>query len=164
MNGHPRRLRTLIILGVLVLALASLALLRWGWLQPAADQVRVEQDRRAIEQVLTDQDAAWNRGDLEGFMQGYWHSPDLTFFSGGEVRRGWDETLARYRQRYQGEGKEMGRLSFSDLSIDMVGLDAALVRGRWQVTTRKETLQGLFTLVMKRLPEGWRIVHDHTSS
>jgi beta-aspartyl-peptidase (threonine type) len=118
----------------------------------------------AVRQVLLDQQAAWNRGDLEAFMTGYWHSPDLTFFSGGGERHGWDDTLARYRERYQGEGHEMGRLTFSDLRVELLGPDAAFVRGHWQVVTSKETLGGLFTLVFKKFPEGWRIVHDHTSS
>src|SRR5262245_24945314 len=74
-------------------------------------------DQDAIRQVILDQQAAWNRGDLEAFMAGYWHSPELTFFSGGSERHGWDDTLARYRQRYQGEGREMGRLTFDDLRV-----------------------------------------------
>jgi beta-aspartyl-peptidase (threonine type) len=118
----------------------------------------------AVRQVLLDQQAAWNRGDLEGFMAGYWRSPKLTFFGGGTEKRGWDAALERYRQRYQGKGHEMGKLTFSDLNIEALGPDAAWVRGRWQVVTSKEKLGGLFTLVFKKFPEGWRIVHDHTSS
>jgi ketosteroid isomerase-like protein len=129
---------------------------------PAPEPPPTDQD--AVRQVLLDQQAAWNRGDLEAFMAGYWHSPELTFFSGGSERHGWDDTLARYRQRYQGEGREMGRLTFDDLRVDPVAPDAAYVRGRWQVVTSKETLGGLFTLVFRKFPEGWRIVHDHTSS
>jgi ketosteroid isomerase-like protein len=118
----------------------------------------------AIREVLTRQQAAWNAGKLEDFMAGYWHSPDLTFFSGKDVQRGWDATLERYRKRYQAEGREMGKLTFSELQIDVLGSDSAFVRGRWQVVTSKETLGGLFTLVFKKFPEGWRIVHDHTSA
>jgi beta-aspartyl-peptidase (threonine type) len=118
----------------------------------------------AIREVLTRQQTAWNAGKLEDFMAGYWHSPDLTFFSGKDVQRGWDATLERYRKRYQAEGRDMGKLTFSELQIEVLGSDSALVRGRWQVVTSKETLGGLFTLVFKKLPEGWRIVHDHTSA
>jgi uncharacterized protein (TIGR02246 family) len=122
-------------------------------------------DRDAIRKVLDDQDAAWNAGKLEEFMAGYWHSPELTFFSGDDARRGWDAALERYRKRYQAPGAEMGKLTFSDLEIDGLGPDTALVRGRWRLEVSKgEPPHGLFTLVMKRLPEGWRIIHDHTSA
>ncbi len=123
-----------------------------------------EAERAAIQKVLDDQDAAWNRKDLEGFMAGYWKSPELRFYSGGDVQRGWDETIARYRKRYQAEGKEMGTLTFSDLEIEVLGPDVAFARGRWQLVMEKEKPGGLFTLLLKKLPEGWRIVHDHTSA
>jgi beta-aspartyl-peptidase (threonine type) len=118
----------------------------------------------AIRRVLTDQAAAWNKGDLAGFMTGYWKSDDLTFFSGKDKTRGWEATIERYRKRYQAEGKEMGQLTFSDLAIETLGPDSGWVRGRWQLVTTKETFGGLFTLIFKKKPEGWRIVHDHTSS
>ena len=119
---------------------------------------------KAIRKVLDDQVAAWNKGDLEGFMAGYWKSDELTFFSGKEVTKGWNATLERYKKRYQSEGKEMGKLTFSELSIDVLGPEAAVVRGRWKVVTSKETLQGLFTLIFKKTADGWKIVHDHTSA
>jgi beta-aspartyl-peptidase (threonine type) len=97
-------------------------------------------------------------------MAGYGQSPELSFYSGKDKRQGWQETFDRYRKRYQGEGKEMGRVSFTELDIQMLGPDTALVRGRWKVIMSKEQPEGLFTLVMKRFPEGWRIIHDHTSS
>ncbi len=118
----------------------------------------------AIRQVLDSQVAAWNKGDLEGFMAGYWKSEKLTFFSGDKIEHGWQATYDRYRKRYQAEGREMGKLTFSELEIEMVGADTASVRGRWKLVTRKETPGGLFTLIFKKLPEGWRIVHDHTSA
>jgi beta-aspartyl-peptidase (threonine type) len=119
----------------------------------------------AIRQVITDQQAAWNRHDLEGFMSGYWNSPDLTFFSGGNIAHGWQQALDRYRKSYQGEGKEMGRLEFSDLQIQSLGDDSAFVRGRWHLTmTDGKTPHGLFTLVFRKFPDGWKIIHDHTSA
>lgn len=117
----------------------------------------------AVRAVLDDQVAAWNKGDLEGFMAGYWNSKDLTFYSGKDKRQGWKETLERYRQRYQGEGKEMGKLAFSELEITPIGADHALVKGRWHVEMKKDKLAGLFTLILRKTPDGWRIVHDHTS-
>ena len=117
----------------------------------------------AVRQVLDAQAAAWNRGDLDGFMAGYWQSPDLTFFSGSDRTAGWQATLDRYRKRYQADGKEMGRLTFSDLSVEMLGPDHALVRGRWALQLSKEAPSGLFTLLFRQTPDGWRIIHDHTS-
>jgi beta-aspartyl-peptidase (threonine type) len=107
---------------------------------------------------------AWNKGDLEGYMKGYWNSPDLTFYSGGDITSGWQPTLERYRKRYKSEGREMGKLTFSDLRIKLASSDMAWVRGRWQLKTSKDTPGGLFTLLVERRPEGWRIIHDHTSA
>jgi ketosteroid isomerase-like protein len=121
-------------------------------------------DKAAIRQVLDAQVAAWNRGDLKGFMAGYWNSPELSFSSGKDKTRGWEATYERYRKRYQSEGREMGQLSFNELEIELLGPGSAYVRGRWKLITSKEPLGGLFTLIFKKLPEGWRIVHDHTSS
>ena len=124
-----------------------------------------EQDESAIRQVLDRQTEAWNKRDLEGYMQGYRKSPDLTFYSGGTITSGWEATLARYRKRYQSEGKEMGRLDFPEEAMDLLGPDAALVRGRWRLAlSGGKEMSGLTTVILKRLPEGWRIVHDHSSA
>jgi len=118
-----------------------------------------------VEHVLHTQQEAWNRHDLEGFMAGYWNSPDLTFFSGAQERVGWQATMDRYRATYASPGHEMGKLEFSALRIEMLGADAAFVRGSWHLTMPDgKTPHGLFTLVFRRFPDGWRIVHDHTSS
>ncbi len=118
----------------------------------------------AIQKVLQQQQAAWNRHDLDGFMSGYWNSPQLTFFSTAKTS-GWRATLDRYRKTYQGEGKEMGRLEFSELQIEELGPSAAFVRGNWKLTLSDgKTPHGFFTLVFRKFPEGWKIVHDHTSS
>jgi ketosteroid isomerase-like protein len=123
-----------------------------------------EAPRDAIRRVLDDQVVAWNKRDLDGFMVGYWKSPELSFFAGGAKTLGWQATLERYRKKYQGEGKEMGKLAFSELAIDVLAPDQALVKGRWRLTLAKESPGGLFTLIMRKLPEGWRIIHDHTSA
>ena len=134
-------------------------------LQPTSlpAQEKVSGPQADIRKVLADQVTAWNKGDLTGFMAGYWNSPDLTFSTGKEQTRGWQATYARYRKRYLAEGKEMGKLTFSEIEIQTLGPESALVRGRWKLVTSKETLDGLYTLIFKKLPEGWRIVHDHTS-
>jgi ketosteroid isomerase-like protein len=123
-------------------------------------------DRKSeVEHVLRWQQAAWNRHDLEGFMAGYWNSPELTFFSGAKEKHGWQATIERYRVTYASPGHEMGQLEFSDLRIEMLGADAAFARGSWQLTMPDgKTPHGLFTLVFRRFPEGWKIVHDHTSA
>jgi beta-aspartyl-peptidase (threonine type) len=119
---------------------------------------------KGIKHLLLTQVDAWNHGNLDGFMEGYWHSPDLTFFSGETVTRGWEPTLLRYRQRYKSEGKEMGKLEFQDLTIDLLSPRSGVVRGKWQLTMSDgKQPHGLFTLILKRMPEGWKIVHDHTS-
>ena len=130
----------------------------------AAQVPEGEDAPKAIRAVLDGQVIAWNKGDLEGFVAGYWKSPDLTFYSGKTKMRGWQATLDRYRKRYQADGRAMGKLAFSELEIELLGKGHALVRGRWQLTLKTENPGGLFTLVLKKLPEGWRIVHDHTST
>ena len=120
-------------------------------------------DAADIKRVLDEQVAAWNKGDLVGFMKGYWNSKDLTFVSGTDVTRGWRETLDRYKKRYQAEGKEMGKLAFSDVEVRELAPGVALVTGKWELTLTKETVGGRYSLVFKKLADGWRIVHDHTS-
>lgn len=118
-----------------------------------------------VRALLEHQQDAWNRHDLEGFMTGYWKSEELTFFSGGSVTRGWQPTLDRYRQHYQSEGSEMGKLEFRNLRIEMLGNDSAFVRGEYHLAMSSgKTPHGIFTLIVRRLPEGWRVVHDHTSA
>lgn len=139
---------------------------------PERDSSR--QERRAdastgaengVRRLLLSQVDAWNQGKLESFMQGYWQSPDLTFFSGATITKGWEPTLLRYRRRYQAEGKEMGKLEFQLLNIDVLSEKSAVVTGQWRLTMSDgQRPHGLFTLIMKQLPDGWRIVHDHTSS
>jgi beta-aspartyl-peptidase (threonine type) len=126
--------------------------------------VRAQEEAQAIRTVLDSQVAAWNAKDLPGFMKGYWESDDLTFFSGNATTKGWKATLDRYRTRYQGEGKEMGKLAFEDLVIELLGKEHALVRGRFRLRIGDQTPTGIFTLVLRKTPAGWRIIHDHTSS
>ncbi len=122
-------------------------------------------NEKAILDVLNSQIKAWNAGDIEGFMRGYWNSTELTFFSGGTVTKGWQPTLERYRKRYQGEGREMGQLEFRELQVTVLSPDAAIARGHWHLAlSQGKEAGGLFTLIVRRKPEGWRIVHDHTSS
>jgi uncharacterized protein (TIGR02246 family) len=120
-------------------------------------------DRVAIETVLKAQQAAWNRGDLETFVAGYWQSPELTFSGSNGVSRGWDGVLARYKRNYP-DRMAMGVLDFSELEFRFLGPDAALVLGKWHLKREKGDVGGVFTLVWQRFPEGWKIIHDHTSA
>ena len=130
-----------------------------GFAQDGGDAARA-----AIRKVIAEQEAAWNRQDLEGFMAGYWHSQELTFFSGAHESKGWQAALDRYKKNYQGAGHEMGKLEFANLRIEMLGLEAAFVRGEFHLTMSDgKTPHGLFTLVFRKFPEGWRIVHDHSA-
>jgi ketosteroid isomerase-like protein len=118
-----------------------------------------------VVQVLQAQQASWNRHDLDGFMAGYWNSADLTFISGANRSSGWQSMLDHYHKTYQGEGREMGKLEFSDLNIQELSSKAVLVCGAWKLTmSDRKTPHGLFTLIFRKLPEGWKIVHDHTSA
>jgi beta-aspartyl-peptidase (threonine type) len=119
----------------------------------------------AVRSVLDRQAADWNKGDLDGFLAGYWNSPRVVFQSGGQRHIGFEAMRARYRQRYQSEGKAMGRLVFSGIEIEALGPDAAMARGDWRLTMPDgATPGGLFTVILRKFPDGWKIVHDHTSA
>ena len=118
----------------------------------------------AIPAVLLAQVEAWNRGDLNGFMDGYWNSPDLVFASGAEETHGWEPVLKRYQTRYQSGGAEMGKLSFSfQNGVHVMSPEFAYIDGEYhlKMSTGKES-HGVFTLIFRKFPEGWRIVHDRT--
>lgn len=111
--------------------------------------------------VLYQQAAAWNAGDIEEFMEGYWRSPNLTFSAGGKITRGWEPTLEHFRTAYP-DRATMGNLTFSDLEVTQLCPDAALVLGRWRLEGAKPA-SGAFSLTMRHIDGRWVIVHDHTS-
>ena len=116
-----------------------------------------------IQSVLHAQQDAWNRGDIDRFMNGYARSSSTVFISEDEVRLGWETVRKRYRQKYSDRTK-MGALTFSEIEITLLSPEAAVVLGRWRLKRADDEPHGRFTLIFKRLPEGWRIVHDHTSA
>ena len=116
-----------------------------------------------IQSVLHAQQDAWNRGDIDGFMNGYARSASTVFISEDEARRGWETVRERYRQKYSDRTK-MGALTFSEIEITLLSPEAAVVLGRWRLKRANDEPHGRFTLIFKLLPEGWRIVHDHTSA
>jgi ketosteroid isomerase-like protein len=128
--------------------------------QPAAPD---DSPTAAITSVLLDQQAAWNRADVNAFMNGYWNSLELTFAGASGITRGWQPVLDRYRKNYPDQ-QAMGHLDFSALEVHPLGKDAAFVLGRWHLQRSSGELGGVFTLVFQRFPQGWRIVHDHTSA
>jgi ketosteroid isomerase-like protein len=116
-----------------------------------------------IREVLGRQVDAWNRGDIPGFMEAYETSERLRFASGGTVTHGWRPTLERYQRCYP-DRATMGTLAFTIHEVEPLGPDAAVVFGKWELTRAADRPWGLFTLVLKRTPDGWRIFSDHTSS
>jgi uncharacterized protein (TIGR02246 family) len=116
-----------------------------------------------IQSVLTAQQDAWNRGNIDAFMNGYARSASTVFVSEDEVRRGWETVRDRYRVKYSDHAK-MGTLTFSEIEVTTLSPDAAVLLGRWRLKRATDEPHGRFTLIFKRLPEGWRIVHDHTSA
>jgi ketosteroid isomerase-like protein len=125
-----------------------------------------EQTTNAVAQirhVLHAQQAAWNRGDIDGFMNGYARSTSTVFVSEDTIVRGWQTVRDRYKEKYSSPAK-MGTLTFSDLEITLLSSDSAVASGRWKLKRASDQPHGRFTLILRRLPEGWRIVHDHTSA
>jgi ketosteroid isomerase-like protein len=149
-------LRSLPIALILIAAAAALA---------SRNNAEPDDPKVAVEHVLHTQQDAWNHHDLDAFMAGYWNSADLTFFSGAKQTSGWQATLDRYRATYASPGHEMGTLEFSELRIEMLGPESAFVRGAWHLTMPDgKTPHGLFTLIFRKFPAGWKIIHDHTSA
>jgi ketosteroid isomerase-like protein len=120
-------------------------------------------DSEAIAKVLTSQQDAWNRGDIEAFLEGYWHSPDVSFSGSSGITRGFQAVRERYHKNYA-DRAAMGELGFSQLEFRRLGPNAELVLGHWHLKREKGDVGGVFTLVFQRFPDGWRIVHDHTSA
>lgn len=127
---------------------------------PNKQDARIE---TAIRAVLNEQRDAWNRGDIEGYMDGYARSTETVFISGDSLTRGWQTVLDRYKKNYDSREK-MGGLTFSEVEISVLSKDAAVVLGRWQLQRAKDQPHGRFTLLFRRTKAGWKIVHDHTSS
>ena len=140
------------LLGAIILAASG---------RPAVEALK-ESDRTAIVAVLTSQQNDWNKGDIHGFMAGYWNSTELTFAGTRGFTRGWQPVLARYEKNYADKAA-MGTLDFQELELRSLGPDAALVLGKWHLQRQAGDVGGIFTLVFQKFPDGWRIVHDHTT-
>jgi uncharacterized protein (TIGR02246 family) len=154
-----RILRKAAISAILMALFAGAA--RIATLSAAADDR--QSDRAAITKILEAQQTNWNQGNVEAFLEGYWRSPDLTFSGSSGIARGWDGVQARYKKNYP-DRAAMGQLDFSGLEFRFLGPDAALVLGHWHLARAQGDVGGVFSLVWQRFPEGWRIIHDHTSA
>ena len=121
-------------------------------------------DKTQETEILGKQADAWNRGDLAGYMDGYAKIDSLVFTSGSKIRKGWQATFDAYQAKYATAPGSMGKLAFEILQVDNLGADGAVVLGRWTLTDAEKPGSGVFTVILDRRPEGWRIIHDHTSS
>ncbi len=147
-----------------MIRLLALALLVAGMAVTAAAQAPGSSPAAAdeIKAILEEQKAAWNRSDIDGFMATYLNSDSLTFQSGKVRTYGWANVLARYKRTYSADN--MGKLDFTDLAVTMLAADAAYVLGRFKLVMKETTSEGVFTLILRRTKDGWRIIHDHTST
>ncbi len=161
MPDSARRPSWLLVVVVLLLLAGNLFLMLT--LTRTPPPLPPEADIRA---VLTAQQDAWNRGDLDGFMAGYWESEELRFASGGTVTTGYNATKTRYFQRYKADGKEMGTLTFNEVSVEVLTPELAIVRGRWRLKYVKSADEphGLYTLTLRKFANGWKVTTDHTSA
>ena len=123
----------------------------------------VGSDEVEIKAVLKAQAAAWNRGDIDAYMNGYARDQATEFVGGDTLTRGWQTVRDRYQKKYDTRGK-MGVLTFSETKVTLLSPDAALVSGRWKLARQSDQPHGRFTLLFRKRPEGWRIVHDHSSA
>jgi beta-aspartyl-peptidase (threonine type) len=143
---------------MLLLVIVSTVILITYCCEFTPDIQRVENE---IQDILGQQKISWNEENIEGFMEYYWNSEKFTFQSGNKRLHGWDALLSRYKESYSGE--KWGILEFTDIEIKVLSNDIAYVLGRWQLLYEDSSEEGLFTIIFLRMPEGWRIVHDHTS-
>jgi ketosteroid isomerase-like protein len=151
--------RSIFSAGFAATLLVVAAFLSWGQGNKPPNEAEIP----AIRAVLQAQQEVWNRGDIDGFMNGYAHSDATVFVSGNDVTRGWQTVRDRYKGKYS-DREKMGTLAFSELEITPLGSDAAVVLGRWELKRATDNPHGRFTLIFRKTSEGWRIVHDHTSA
>ena len=144
------------------LPLLIAAVIVLGYQGLSSGNLQGEKDVAAVRAVLDAQAAAWNRGEIEGYMNGYERSEQTTFVSGDQLTRGWQTVFDRYKKNYDSREK-MGTLAFSELEVKTLSEFYIMVTGRWQLTRAQDTPHGRFTLVFRRTLQGWRIIHDHTS-
>jgi ketosteroid isomerase-like protein len=155
--GRASRPAQLVLFAVTILAVVTVAV------ASGARPPQPSPDEAQIRALLVDQTAAWNRGDIDGFMAGYWKSDETEFVSADGISRGWQALLDRYKRSYP-DRKAMGRLSFANLEIRVECPNSAYAIGEFHLEREKDNPAGIFTLNLKKFPEGWRVVVDHTTA
>lgn len=126
-------------------------------------QAPKEKDKTAVLAILKAQEAAWNRGDLEGFMNGYLESEELMFIGSKGITYGWKSTLERYQKSYP-DRQTMGTLTFEILEMKALGKKNMLVVGKWHLGRKDiDDAEGHFTLTWGKTKSGWKILADHSS-
>ncbi len=119
-------------------------------------------DEKAILQLLNDQNAAWNRGDVEAFMKGYWENDSLMFIGKTGVTYGWKNTLENYKKGYP-DTAAMGKLNFTIIQVKYLSPEYYHVTGKWHLTRSVGDVSGHFTLLFRKIKNQWVIIADHSS-
>ncbi len=164
-DARRKRLRIALAVGLFaaVLVLVAIPLLYNLLREVPAPPPPPPTEAENVAAVLTAQVAAWNAGDLDGYMAGYWDSPDLEFVS-DTTTKGFQPVKERYFKRYKSQGKEMGTLNFRDVAVRVKSPADAEVSGKWKVAKTTETVSGGFVVKLKKFENGWKIVRDTTTS
>ena len=157
-------MRTLIAIGM-IMALSGCIIISESEAETSGPSETVDEatELAAIKTVLDAQEDAWNAGDIDGFMEGYWNSDELRFASGADITYGWQATIDRYKRNYDSREK-MGQLTFNDLEFHLMSPTRAVVFGQWHLEREGPDPHGLYTLILHKIEGEWLIVSDHTSS
>ena len=118
--------------------------------------------KKEILKVMTDQQTAWNNGNIDGYMQGYWKNDSLLFIGSKGPTYGWQKTLDNYKKSYPNKEK-MGILEFSDIQVKILGKKHAYVFGKWKLVRTNDSPNGIYTLIFEKFKNGWKIISDHTN-
>jgi uncharacterized protein (TIGR02246 family) len=132
-----------------------------GLLAPASGKAQ-SSGEKAIRAVLAEQNAAWNRGDIEGFMKGYWNNDSLMFVGKNGVTYGYKNTLENYKKSY-GNAEKMGKLTFTFIRFSRLSPEYYFVVGKWELARKDGDLSGHFNLLVRKIKKEWVIVADHSS-
>jgi len=119
-------------------------------------------DELQIRKLLSDQSAAWNRGDIETFMKGYWENDSLMFIGKSGVTYGWNKTLSNYKRGYP-DTASMGKLTFTLIRLQNLSPEYYFVIGKWHLQRTIGNLEGHFTLLFRKIKGQWMIIADHSS-